>query len=417
MIDTLKPLIRKFLPFAQERMGFDKPPRLFLKNDSSNASNPLGRTAFYDPSNKSVTLYVTGRHPKDVMRSLSHELVHHTQNCRGDFDNVGEMEEGYAQSDSHLREMEREAYEVGNMCFRDWEDSVKSTIYYEHLQKGEKQMSTKDWKNGELTTVLSEAFGFKFNLNNLNEGGEKPDYIDIDGDGDKEESMKDAAADKKEKSVDENAFAPNHYCVHHGGVSRNGSVELAEAINHNYDTELGRVTHYDMKFADGTIMENVAAEDIQVTNASLEEDHSHSVGKRDDDEDLEEINTPPGPASMVKDAALGKRDDEEDLDEIAQLAVGAGKLAGAAKNAVGAAKKAGATVKKGAKAVEDAKELAQLAKDSGELDEGGAAARVGNEEKDQGRDRMHADRVHENDTAEPSEALKEAILNILKKHF
>ena len=114
MIDTLKPLIRKFLPFAQERMGFDKPPRLFLKNDSSNASNPLGRTAFYDPSNKSVTLYVTGRHPKDVMRSLSHELVHHTQNCRGDFDNVGEMEEGYAQSDSHLREMEREAYEVGN---------------------------------------------------------------------------------------------------------------------------------------------------------------------------------------------------------------------------------------------------------------------------------------------------------------
>ena len=35
MIDILKPLISKFLPFAQERMGFDKPPRLFLKNDNS----------------------------------------------------------------------------------------------------------------------------------------------------------------------------------------------------------------------------------------------------------------------------------------------------------------------------------------------------------------------------------------------
>ncbi len=361
MIDILKPLISKFLPFAQERMGFDKPPRLFLKNDSKNAGNPLGKTAFYDPAQKSVTLYTTGRHPKDVMRSLSHELVHHTQNCRGDFDNTGEMGEGYAQNDEHLREMEREAYEVGNMCFRDWEDSVKSTIYYEHLQKGENQMSTKDWKNGELTTVLSEAFGFKFNLENLNEGadkntgmsgvkgdddddtymghvkeGEKPDYIDIDGDGDKEESMKDAAGDKE--NVDENAFAPNHYCVHHGGVSRNGSIEMAEAVNHNYDTELGRVTHYDMKFADGTIVENVAAEDIQVTDASLEEEHSHSVGKRDDEE----------------------------------------------------------------------------------LEEGGAAARTGNEEKDQGRNRMHADRVHENDDAtvtDAKNALKEAILGILQKHF
>ena len=43
------------------------------------------------------------------------------------------MGEGYAQTDEHLREMEREAYEVGNMCFRDWEDSIKSTIYFEHF--------------------------------------------------------------------------------------------------------------------------------------------------------------------------------------------------------------------------------------------------------------------------------------------
>ena len=34
--------------------------------------------------------------------------------------------EGYAQDDEHLREMEREAYECGNMIFRDWEDNLKS---------------------------------------------------------------------------------------------------------------------------------------------------------------------------------------------------------------------------------------------------------------------------------------------------
>ena len=170
MIDVIKPLIKQFLPFAQERMGFDKPPRLFVRRDEQNAQNPLGKTAYYDPSAHSVTLYITGRHPKDVMRSLSHELVHHTQNCNGEFDNVGEMGDGYAQNDAHLREMERQAYEIGNLCFRDWEDSIKHTIYFEHLQKGvEKVMSTKNWKNGELKSLLSEAWGFKMDLSKLNE--------------------------------------------------------------------------------------------------------------------------------------------------------------------------------------------------------------------------------------------------------
>jgi hypothetical protein len=169
MIDIISPMIKKFLPFAKERMGFEDPPRLFLKGDSTNAENPLGKTAFYSPGEKAITVYITGRHPKDVMRSLSHELVHHTQNCRGDFEHAGEMGEGYAQNDEHLREMEREAYEVGNLCFRDWEDSIKSTIYFEHLQKGDKKMSIKDWKNGEIKTLLSEAWGFKMDLSKLTE--------------------------------------------------------------------------------------------------------------------------------------------------------------------------------------------------------------------------------------------------------
>jgi len=175
MTNVLSPLIKQFLPFAKERMGFKKPPRLFLRSDTKNANNPLGKTAFYDPQAKSVTLYITNRHPKDIMRSLSHELVHHTQNCNGEFENVGEMGEGYAQNNDHLREMERQAYEMGNLCFRDWEDSIKSTIYSEHLQKGvNKSMSTKLWKDKELSGLLSEAWGFGFDLGKLNET-EEPD--------------------------------------------------------------------------------------------------------------------------------------------------------------------------------------------------------------------------------------------------
>ena len=199
MLDVIQPLINQFMPFAKKRMGFKSPPRLFLRSDVGNADNPLGKTAYYDPNEQKIVLYVTGRHPKDVMRSLSHELVHHTQNLRGDFDNVQAMGDGYAQNDAHLREMEREAYEMGNLCFRDWEDSIKHTIYFEHLQKGvAKVMSTKDWKNNEIKSLLSEAWGFSMNLDALTEA-KKPDFPDIDGDGDTEEPISKAAEDKKAK--------------------------------------------------------------------------------------------------------------------------------------------------------------------------------------------------------------------------
>ena len=179
MIDILVPLIKQFMPFAQKRFGFEDPPKLFLKTDNENAIEPLGKTAFYDPQAMAITLYISGRHPKDILRSLGHELVHHKQNCDGLFDDVSDMGEGYAQSDPHLRQMEIEANRDGSMCLSDFEDELKkeNTTYYEHLQKGEiSKMSTKDWKNKEISTLLSEAWGFKFNslqeFNEFNNAGE-----------------------------------------------------------------------------------------------------------------------------------------------------------------------------------------------------------------------------------------------------
>ena len=151
------------MPFAKEKMGFSRPPKLFLRQNTQNASDPMGKTGFYDPENESITIYISGRHPKDIMRSLAHELQHHTQKCNGDFENVQNMgEQGYAQADPHMRSMEIQAYQA-SIVFRDWEDSIKETIYYEHLQKGDKSsMSTKKWKNRELNGLLMERFGFDF---------------------------------------------------------------------------------------------------------------------------------------------------------------------------------------------------------------------------------------------------------------
>lgn len=177
-------------------------------------------------------------------------------------------------------------------------------------------MSTKDWKNGELKGLLTEAWGFQMDLSKLNEAkGEKGKANPLDGeragfDADLDGAPDGGDADKDDPDVqEEGAFAPNHYCVHHGGVQREGQTEMAEAVNHNYNEDLGRVTHYDMKFKDGTIMENVAFEDIQVTDASLAEDHSHP-GKRDDENELEE-----GGAAQRKDDPRVRRQDPDRLRE------------------------------------------------------------------------------------------------------
>lgn len=125
-LSSVHGLLKSFLPFARKRMGFNKPPTIMFQSDQGNAQKLLGKTAHYEPATGHITVYVTGRHPKDVLRSLSHELVHHGQNCRGEFGHTPDTAPGYAQTDSHMRKMEEEAYSVGNLCFRDWEDSVKS---------------------------------------------------------------------------------------------------------------------------------------------------------------------------------------------------------------------------------------------------------------------------------------------------
>ena len=146
-------LVDNFLDYSSKNLDFDKPVEVELMDDEKNAKNPLGATAYYDADQMKIVIYVTGRHLKDILRSLSHELIHHVQNCRGDLDRVKDTQDGYAQRDSHMRDMEHEAYTKGNiMNFRDFEDTYK---------KGNNQMKTslKELKkiiNEEVETVITE---------------------------------------------------------------------------------------------------------------------------------------------------------------------------------------------------------------------------------------------------------------------
>ena len=56
------------------------PKVTFIEDDVENAQEILGKTAFYNPDQREIVLYTLYRHPKDVLRSYAHEMIHHIQN-------------------------------------------------------------------------------------------------------------------------------------------------------------------------------------------------------------------------------------------------------------------------------------------------------------------------------------------------
>jgi hypothetical protein len=184
-------LIKEFYPYAQQRLGFNKPVSASLISDPDNASDLLGKTAYYSPQAMQIAVYIDGRHPKDILRSFSHELVHHAQNCRGEFDRDMNYGEGYAQKDEHLRLMEKEAYLEGQMILRDWENT-------NNITKESKQM-TEEKLRGAIRTAIQKV---------LNEGEtleEKHDCADHPGMSHKQwqkSQKKETIEEKKKKKPD-----------------------------------------------------------------------------------------------------------------------------------------------------------------------------------------------------------------------
>jgi hypothetical protein len=115
-------LLKDFYPFAKKELGFLKPVRVFLTKDIQNAQDPMGKTAFYDPDKMEVNLFYVDRHPKDILRSFAHELMHHKQNCDGRLGT--DIGEGSVDEDKNLAKLEEEANMAGFLV-RKWEEKRK----------------------------------------------------------------------------------------------------------------------------------------------------------------------------------------------------------------------------------------------------------------------------------------------------
>ena len=190
-------LVDSLYSHADQQLGFKKPPTLIFQSDPRNYG-ALSKTAQYDPRSQEITIYVDGRHIKDILRSFAHELVHHHQNEQGRLSGAN-----VTQGEQDFDDIEGEAYHTGNLkLFRKWEDGIKQknpTIYNERRIY---KMSTKKWKNKELSNLMTEKFGYKMDLSKLNESVQ-------------EEQLEEAVEELEEaaEQLDENGCGPNEEMV------------------------------------------------------------------------------------------------------------------------------------------------------------------------------------------------------------
>lgn len=150
-LSSLEPHVQGMYDYFDQKLGFNKPPVMFFDSDPGNQSNVLGKTAYYDPSSLEIHVFTDGRHPKDMLRSIAHELIHHQQNLEGRLDVGGYMGEGYYLKNEAMRELEQEAMLEGNKLLREYEDNRKL--------KEKNEMSLREWKNNELNRNLLKKFG------------------------------------------------------------------------------------------------------------------------------------------------------------------------------------------------------------------------------------------------------------------
>jgi len=77
VVDPIHSQLPNFVKFACDHLGIDEHPRIDVVTKVPDAE---GLTfGAYKPEEKTIYLVSKGRHPKDVFRTLAHELVHYKQ--------------------------------------------------------------------------------------------------------------------------------------------------------------------------------------------------------------------------------------------------------------------------------------------------------------------------------------------------
>lgn len=125
MIDYKKHLNSLMRYFAVE--GYMRKPYPKIVLEHKKQDGVFINTGYYNPSNKEIHLFVEGRHPKDVLRSCAHEIIHHNQNMEGRL-KTGDYNGELITEDKKLKKLEAEAFLKGNLLFREWTETEKKRL-------------------------------------------------------------------------------------------------------------------------------------------------------------------------------------------------------------------------------------------------------------------------------------------------
>jgi len=115
--------LRSLFDYMEKNGYTSKPyPKVHI-NNTKQKEDLFITTGYYDNEKDEIVLFVNGRHPKDVLRTFAHELIHWNQRRKG----ILNDDDGKTTSldDKRLEKLEAEAYEKGNIGFRKW------TEYYQ----------------------------------------------------------------------------------------------------------------------------------------------------------------------------------------------------------------------------------------------------------------------------------------------
>lgn len=116
-----KPYLISLANFMAEHNYTSKPfPKIFL--DKTHQDGVFVYTGYFDPESDGIRLFVDGRHPKDVLRTFAHELIHWKQQKDGVIEKSGYTGEKITE-DENLIKLEKEAYLKGNIAFRSWTET------------------------------------------------------------------------------------------------------------------------------------------------------------------------------------------------------------------------------------------------------------------------------------------------------
>ena len=111
-------------------------PKITFSDDAhkKDQGNFFSRTGYYEPSDNSIHIIYKNRHPKDVLRTLAHELIHHSQRLKGIVKKgaLSQMERdpGFSSKimymDNHPEKsyLEGDAFLRSNLLFRSWHDQM-----------------------------------------------------------------------------------------------------------------------------------------------------------------------------------------------------------------------------------------------------------------------------------------------------